>query len=299
MDYIERGGRPRTIAEVQQCMKGFATEANVKRGLAYVPHATDIFISPYAKCGTTWMQQIVHGLRSGGSMAFDEITEVTPWLELAHDMGMDPEAPQVARPHVFKSHLGWKDIPKGGRYIIVFRDPIDAMVSLYQFFEGWVFEPGAIALSDFAEYYLGRDDSKGSYWGHARSWWAERQRQEVLLVCFEHMKQDLPGIVERVADFTDASISPEVRAIATAQAGLDFMKRHERQFDDHLVRQSRDAACGLPAGGHSSKVKGGQAGIGKSPVTEEIKQKFAVRWRDAMQGHGVASYDDLLQQLHP
>jgi hypothetical protein len=280
-------------------MKGFSTDANVTRGLAYQPRPTDIFISPYSKCGTTWMQQIVHGLRTGGSMDFDEITEVIPWIEMAHDMGVDPEAPQVAEPRAFKSHLGWNRIPKGGRYIVVLRDPIDAMVSLYNFFDGWIFERGAIALAEFADTYLGRDDTGGSYWGHARSWWAERHRPDILLVCFEHMKRDLPGIVNRVADFIGGSIGPEARAIATAQASLDFMKRHERQFDDHLVRQSRDAALGLPAGGHASKVRSGQAGAGKATVTDAIRDKFAARWRDTMGAYGLASYDDLYRRLHP
>jgi hypothetical protein len=280
-------------------MKGFATEANVARGLAYQTRPADIFISPYAKCGTTWMQQIVHGLRSGGSMDFDEITEVMPWIELAHDMGMDPEAPQVAHPRVFKSHLGWDGIPKGGRYIVVFRDPIDAMVSLYNFFDGWIFERGAIALTDFADYYLARDDNKGSYWGHAKSWWLQRDRPEVLLVCFEQMKKDLPGIVNRVADFIDSAIAREVRDIATAQASLDFMKQHERQFDDHLVRQTRDAALGLPAGGHTSKVKKGQSGAGKAMVSDEVRQKFALRWQETMKDFGLESYDDLYRKLHP
>ena len=158
MDTREHVTRPRTISEMRTCMDRFATEESVKRGLSYSPHVSDVFISPYSKCGTTWMQQIVHGLRSGGSMDFGEITEVTPWLELAYDLGMDLDAPQVARPHVFKSHLTWHEIPKGGRYIVVFRDPIDAMVSLYRFLDGWFFERGAISLSDFADYYLGMDE---------------------------------------------------------------------------------------------------------------------------------------------
>ena len=181
-------------------------------------------------------------------MEFDEITQVTPWLELAYDLGMDLYAPQVARPHVFKSHLPWHQIPKGGRYIVIFRDPIDAMVSLHRFLDGWFFEQGAISLSGFADYYLGMDDSE-SYWGHASSWWAQWDRPRILLLCYEQMKPDLPGTVERVAGFLDASISPQARAVATEQASFEFMKRHERQFDDHLVRQARDAAWDFrPAG---------------------------------------------------
>ena len=111
--------RPASIAELRAANEKFATEAGVATGLAYRPESTDVFVTPYPKCGTTWVQQIVHGLRTGGSMDFDEITAVVPWLELASDMGMDVHAPQMASPRAFKSHLSYDEIPKGGRYINV------------------------------------------------------------------------------------------------------------------------------------------------------------------------------------
>jgi hypothetical protein len=274
-------------------MKGFATRKGVERGLAYKPHPTDIFISPFAKCGTTWMQQIVHGLRSRGSMEFDEITEAVPWLELAHDMGMDVNSPQAAHPRAFKSHLSWDEIPKGGRYIIVFRDPIDAMVSLYRFFEGWTFEAGSISLENFAQYYLSREEAQ-SYWGHACSWWRQRGNPDVLLFTFEQMKRDLPGVVETVADFMSGPIDRATRDLATTQARFEFMKRHDTQFDDHLIRQTRDAACGLPPGGQATKVNRGESGHGAPLVTPSIRDAFAARWCETItKEFGLSAYQDL------
>src|SRR4051812_22006220 len=37
------------------------------------PRADDVIIAPFAKCGTTWLQQIFHCLRTGGDMDFDDI----------------------------------------------------------------------------------------------------------------------------------------------------------------------------------------------------------------------------------
>jgi hypothetical protein len=39
----------------------------------------------------------------------------------------------------------------------VFRDPVDAMVSMYRFFDGWFMEAGSVPLGEFADYYLERD----------------------------------------------------------------------------------------------------------------------------------------------
>ncbi|WP_299849091.1 sulfotransferase domain-containing protein [uncultured Roseovarius sp.] len=289
--------RPRTIAEMQCVDQAFVSTTGLRRGLGYTPGASDIFISPYAKCGTTWMQQIVHGLRSGGSMDFDEITEVVPWLELAHDMGVDVNAPQVAAPRAFKSHLGWDDIPKGGQYIVVLRDPVDAMVSLYNFLDGWRFEAGAISLDDFAAYYLDRAESN-NYWTHAASWWRQRDRPEVLLLAFEQMKGDLPRAVNLVADFMHLPDDPELRQLATRQAGFEFMKEHGRQFDDHLLRAARDEPCGLPPGGKATKVASGKVGTGKPLVTEKIRAEFNTRWHEEMtREFGLDSYAALLRAL--
>ncbi|MCE7988808.1 MAG: hypothetical protein DYG89_47235 [Caldilinea sp. CFX5] len=92
------------------------------RSLTYQPQASDLFISPYAKCGTTWVQQIVHGLRTRGDMNFDDIMRVMPWVEMAHWAGLDMNAPQPGGFQAFKSHLSWHSIPKGGRYIVPLRE---------------------------------------------------------------------------------------------------------------------------------------------------------------------------------
>jgi len=289
--------RPTTIEGMRSVLKNFATEEGVNRGLAYRPAPTDVFISPFAKCGTTWMQQIVHGLRSRGSMDFSEITAAVPWLELAHDMGMDVEAPQSAHPRAFKSHLAWDAIPKGGRYIVVFRDPVDAMVSMYRFFDGWFFEKGSVALDDFAAYFLGREGDS-SYWNHTASWWRQRTRPEVLLFSYEDMKRNLPAVVDRVARFIGAGTDAETRAIATEQATFAFMKSRAHQFDDHLIREARDAPCGLPPGGVATKVDQGGTGRSSLTVSEKIRDQFAARWRETMgKEFGLASYQELTREL--
>ena len=113
--------------------KNMHSEKSVKVGHAMKPRPTDVFISTYPKCGTTWMTQIVHMLRSKGDMNFGEITEVIPWDILAHECGQDLDADHVANPRCFKSHEPWETIPKGARYIYVARHPLDAFVSFFHF----------------------------------------------------------------------------------------------------------------------------------------------------------------------
>ena len=106
--------RARSVAEMSTFRGGIGSAASRAAALAFRPRPSDILIATFPKCGTTWLQQIVHGLRTRGSMDFDEITLVVPWLELARDLGIDPDGPQAAEPRAFKSHLSWHEIPQGG-----------------------------------------------------------------------------------------------------------------------------------------------------------------------------------------
>ena len=84
-------------------------------------------------------------------------------------------------------------------------------VSFYKFFRGWFFEPGTVALDDFVkEFWLARGVpesrmNNASYFVHLISWYDLRDNDDVLLLCFEDLKDDLPRQVERVASFISTS----------------------------------------------------------------------------------------------
>ena len=53
-------------------------EESIRLGRAFKPRSSDVFIVTYPKCGTTWVTQIAHCLRTRGDVSFGEITEVVP-----------------------------------------------------------------------------------------------------------------------------------------------------------------------------------------------------------------------------
>jgi hypothetical protein len=290
--------RPTSTPEMHARLARFRSAGSMQRALAFQPRPTDVFIATYPKCGTTWMQQIVHGLRTGGDMDFDEISEVVPWLESALDMGIDIEAPQRAEPRAFKTHFTWDEIPKGGRYIYVARDPRDALVSFYHFFEGWMFEPGSVSLDVFAREMFMQGTKSGRYWDHVRSYWSLRHEPHVLMLCFEDMQQDLAATVQRVATFVGVPADPTRLAVATEQASFAFMKTHERKFDDHLLRAVVDPLLGLPPGGTTTKVRAGRTGDHARALSPALAAELDAIWRDELAGPlGLASYEDLRAAL--
>lgn len=290
--------RPTTLEEYREAGKGFATKEGWAKGLAFRPRPSDTFIATYAKAGTTWMQQIVHGLRTGGDMDFGEITEVVPWVEMAVDLGLDAEAEQKANPRAFKTHLSWNDVPKGGRYIAIVRDPYDIALSLYRFMDGWHFESGSISLDAFVRGDFVTDEEGGGYWRHTLSWWQQRRRDDVLFLTYEAMKADLPATVRRVAAFIGLPANSPNIAIATEQASFDFMKAHADQFDDNLVRRMRDAACGLPEGGESNKVSSGNSGGGRVALDAGLRELLDAKWHELITpATGLADYEAMQAAL--
>ena len=107
-----RRDRVNSIGMVMERWAKFISDDSVQVAMDYKPKPGDMFIATHSKAGTTMMQQIVHQLRSKGDESFEEISVVVPWLEMAGDVGIDLDAEQTFRPHAFKTHFDWPNVPK-------------------------------------------------------------------------------------------------------------------------------------------------------------------------------------------
>jgi hypothetical protein len=275
--------RPRTIAELRTRLPLLHSSDSLARARSFQARTTDVFIVTYPKSGTTWLQQIVHGLRTGGSMDFTEICAVVPWLETCVDLGIDPNARQRGGFRAFKSHCTAAEAPAGASFVVALREPVAVLRSFYRFFEGWMFEPGTIDLPTFAREFFAQGSNSGRYWEHLIGWWARRHEAGVLLLCYEDMCVDLPATIDQVAGWLGIAVDEDTRRRVIEQSSLEFMQQHARQFDDHLLRDARNEACGLPPGGGSGKVR--PAGAEDRPVTLPDAETLALLdriWADVV-----------------
>lgn len=279
-----------TIDDLRDRMISFRSPEASRRGLEIEVRPDDVFISTYPKCGTTWTQQIVHQLRTGGSMDFEEICVVVPWLESAWDMNIDPSADQAWTPRAFKSHLDWERIPKGGRYINVVRDPVTTVASFHRFFEGYVIEPGAISADEFVMEWLLDGSASGRLWDFIVSWWRRRDDPTVLILAYEEMLADPVKAVWEIATHIGLDRPDRIDA-AVARSSREFMAAHASRFDDHVFRAATDHRLGLPSGGTSAKV---QPTPTKGSLSDEVIAALHQTWTDDVASAiGVASYAEL------
>ncbi len=98
MSYEKSTDGSAIVQLVRERSSRLATEQGRSYGLNFKPRSDDVFVVTPPKCGTTWMQQILHQLRSGGDMSFDDISDVIPFIELAYDTEIDLEAEHNYQP---------------------------------------------------------------------------------------------------------------------------------------------------------------------------------------------------------
>lgn len=295
MNETEKPARATNLHELSVVLARLFDEEKTAQALEVKLRPTDVVITPYAKCGTTWLQQIVHCLRTGGDMDFDDISRVVPWIETSVALGIDLDAEQKANPRAFKSHLDWHQVPKGGLYIDATRDPGDALYSNYKFLQGWFFEPGTITLDEFGRKFF---MASGGYWKHLLSWWEVRERPDVMLIAFEHMKQDLTGTIRKVAEFIDIELDEDLLSLTEEHASFAFMERHKDRFDDLMMRDLGERVANLPTGSDSAKIRKGIVGEHKRTQSPEVIAELDAIWqREITPVTGHSDYASLIADL--
>ena len=249
----------------------------------FEPRPTDIIISPYGKCGTTFLQQMLHTLRTRGDTDFDDISRVVPWIEMSPILGLDLNAEQRANPRGFKSHLSHTLVPKGARYVVPLRDPKDAFVSMYRFMEGWFFEPGTISMEDFFTGWSRGGGPEGEgYWSHLASWWAMRDSPDVLIFSYANMVRDRAAHARRLADFAGIPLDEALLDLTVERTGRDYMLANKHRFDDAMMRGMSESVGGLPPGSDSAKVRAGASGDHKAELPRALADRFDAIWAETI-----------------
>jgi len=288
-DTRRRAHSMQELGEIRKRRSAFSTIVESIR--EYRPRPTDVIITPFGKCGTTWTQQIFHTLRTRGDMDFDDISRVVPWIETAKGLGLDINAEQRAEPRGFKSHLDYDSMPRGAKYINVIRHPLDAAWSSFKFMEGWYIEPGTIDPEEFV--IAGTRDA--AYHKHFVSWWRHRNDTDVLYLVYEHMKDDPGTTIRRIAEFSGIALDDELLAITLEHSSLAYMQKHKDRFDDAMLRRQSEEEV-LPPGSDSAKVRAGQ--VREHIWSDRVTSLFDELWRTHIEPEtGFGDYDSLIASL--
>ncbi len=239
----------------------------------------DVFITCWAKSGTTMMQQMFHQLRTGGDMDFDDISRMTPWEDTAVMLDFDMTVEQRGHPRGFKSHREYERLPPGMRYVVTLRDPHETYVSFYRFFDGWHIERGALSLEEFFPLWLSGGPGGCDYYTHLLSWWARRHEPDTLLATYRWAAKNRRGMIRRLAAFCGIELTDALLQLVEERTSREFMHDHHDKFDDAMMCRVMEERLGIPDDADSSKVQaqGSDAALVPPVIAAQIEALWAER----------------------
>lgn len=237
---------------------------------------TDVLITTAAKAGTTWMQQILHQLRTGGDDQFYSIDDVVPWLELPregkHWTEVLAEFENLPDPRLFKTHCTYEQTPgvNTARFILTSRDPRDCCLSFYHH---------KMDMTDAAKRRYGISDPESfdaflddwlnfaGWYRNVSSWWPHRNNANVLWLRYEDLKHDFDNSIDRILDFLDWRINPQQRERVNTFCSFQWMKENADRF-------SRQNSNGEPMFKPGGFIRKGQVGDGKEKLSPQQEQRI-------------------------
>jgi aryl sulfotransferase len=277
----------------------------------FVLRPDDIIISTAAKCGTTWMQMIC-ALLVFQTPTFDRSLDlISPWLEMLTRDRDSVVADLEAQTHrrFIKSHTPFDGLPHDSRvtYISVGRDPRDVALSWDNHMANMDMmalfgaRAAAVGLDDIAEliaegppprpdsdverFWLwvdgdpttpevaAREGGLVSALHHLSTFWAVRDRANVVLLHYDDLQADLEGQMRYVADRLGISVPDDRWPGLVAAATFDNMRAHADQI-------APDTSNG---------------------IWQDNKQFFnrgvSGQWREMLDEGGLRRYHDRVAQL--
>src|SRR6185312_1982686 len=134
----------------------------------------------------------------------------------------------------------------------------------HQYFQTWMTEGEGARLAD--------DFPSTLFFDIERSFWADRKRENVLLVHYNDMKADLAGEMRRIASFLNIDIPAAAFPALVEAASFDFMREHGASLMPRAV---------------NSWDKGHERFFNKGTNA---------RWRDVLTAEDLAQYDDRVRR---
>ncbi|XP_003383429.1 PREDICTED: amine sulfotransferase-like [Amphimedon queenslandica] len=203
---------------------------------------TDVFVATFPKCGTTWTQQIVKLIWSGGREDGRDVDEALPWIDVTKPHELD----DMPSPRGFKTHLPYHLCPGGdprqspAKYIYVYRNPKDTMVSNYHF--SVKFLPEDMPWSNYYKMMLSGDVYFGNIFDHMRGWYIHKDLPNVLIISYEMLKKDSFNMIKKISDFLGYQLQDDVIADITKLTSFEKMRGNELANNSWMDKYRREGA---------------------------------------------------------
>uniref|UniRef100_A0A670HMH0 Sulfotransferase n=1 Tax=Podarcis muralis TaxID=64176 RepID=A0A670HMH0_PODMU len=176
----------------------------------------DRLIVAYPKCGTNWMLKIVNDM-----IAVIPSYKDLPPLENCPILEFGP--------------------PTKLQMLVLFRNPKDAAVSYYHFYNKNPILPDVGSWDDFFPKFMNGEVCWKSYFDYILAWDKHVDEENVMIITYEELKENLHEGVKRIAEFYELPLSDEmIKSVAensTFQAMSSKSEETHGRFAPVLFRK--------------------------------------------------------------
>ena len=202
----------------------------------YKPGPEDVFVATQMKCGTTWMQQIVHQILTKGEGEFTDdghrhLYTISPWIESRGSVRLE-NAPLINGRRIVKTHLATNLCPysSDAKFIYVARHPTACLASAIDFVS--MLMGPMTPHNNFCDWFCSDDMWWRSWPEHVEGWWRwSQERDNVLFIHYEEMLESPSEKLAEIAKFLEVELTEQELANAVEKSSYQYMKDNENLFE--------------------------------------------------------------------
>ncbi|CAI9557459.1 unnamed protein product [Staurois parvus] len=190
----------------------------------------DIMMAAYPKCGSNWSIMLLHSMVH--TVHNKQPCPLIPIIEFK-----SPNKFEILKadssPRVLATHFNYDQIPKSFfekkvKILVIFRNPKDTAVSMFHFYNNNPEIPNYNSFDDFFPDFMSGKVAWGSYFDHAIVWNKHLNKDSVLLMTFEDMKEDLEGSIKKISEFFSLPLTEEQVKIIADKGTFKSMKENSK-----------------------------------------------------------------------
>ncbi|XP_055692433.1 luciferin sulfotransferase-like isoform X1 [Lutzomyia longipalpis] len=252
----------------------------------------DTWVVSFAKCGTTWTQEMVWLLDNNLDFEAAKTTPLTNrfhYLELNKLPNGEPGEPikklrDMTTKRYIKSHLPAHLLSRSlwyakSKVIYVARNPKDAAVSFFHHQKNLDGFTGS--LDDYLDIFINDYVMFGPFHDHVLDFWRMRDEENVLFITYEEMKRDLEGVIRKTCAFLGKDYPAERIEELKEHLSFKSMRENDKIKIEHftgIYQDWQDKSYRF--------VRKGQVGGYKSEMSTEWIEKFNKWSEKELQGSG-------------
>ncbi|KAM4770934.1 sulfotransferase 6B1-like [Rhinophrynus dorsalis] len=159
--------------------------------------------------------------------------------------------------------------PNKYEMLVVFRNPKDAAVSSFNFYNNNPILPNYSSWDVFFQDFISGNVGYGSYFDHAVAWNKHIDDEGVFIMTFEKMKEDLNAAVKEISEFFGFSLTEDQVTQIASKGTFESMKQNSKQTHGEIGK---------------SIFRKGEVGDWKNHFSEAQSQEVDAKFEETLAG---------------